>query len=123
MKRLMFLFWIVTSVSTLILTVPMAQAKGEWEGAGIAVGAITFMDLMRDGRLDWPRSVFGGLFGSGYGCRSYGRRSFYGHGSHSYWEGFYDEKARIERRKRYRHYRKGRCDARRSNVYNYYGCW
>lgn len=121
MKRLISFFWIITSVSTLIFTVPSAQAKGEWEGAGIAVGAITFLDIMRDGRLDWPGSVFGGLFRHGHGCRSYGRRSYYGHGSPRYWEGFYNEKSRMERRRIYRHYRQGRRDARRYYGYDYYG--
>ena len=121
MKRLILLFWVITSASTLILTVPSAQAKGEWEGAGIAVGAITFIDIMRDGRLDWPGSVFGGLFRHGHGRRSYVRRSYYGHGSPSYWEGFYDEKAQMERRRSYRHYRQGRRDARRDHGYDYYG--
>ena len=118
---------IVIGLTVMILTSVFyapayVRAEGEWEGVGMAMGALTFIDIVRDGSLDWPKAVLSNnrhRHCHPRGCNCYDNWHDNYYGSHAYWEGYYRERARIEKRKQRYEYHQGQRDARYYCDYGY----
>lgn len=60
MKKIIFWIMVLCIIAFSVAADAGERQRNTWAGVGYALGAITAIDILRDGYVDWPADVFGG---------------------------------------------------------------